>query len=452
MLSLPARRALPLIISIVLLHVTGFALTVIIFYPGVMTYDAKYIYLEIATGRFGDWQSPVMGWLWSLVDPIAPGPGSIFLVAAASYWIGFALLSLTLARRSGWLALITPLLALSPPAFFFVGMIWRDVLFTCAWLLAAVIAFAAAESRASVRVPAQLIALGLLVFGVLLRPNAILAAPILAAYVAWPQRFGLGRAAAFFLPTVVALILVIHIVYYGIFDATRQKPWASILVFDLGGITHFTKTNQFPVAWDARETALLADHCYRPALWNVYWNADPCRFVMHRLEREKIFGSHALVEAWLRAVLRHPLAYLRHRAAFMWTFLTDAHLTMWTHELGHQAAPIRPDGPVFTALKSVDAALAHTPLFRAGTWLLLNAAIFAWGWRKRCMPGGAFALAVSGSAVAYVGTFLFVGVASEFRYALWAVVAGLTGALASIGQAPQHEYETDPRLVVKSLI
>lgn len=450
--SLPARRPSSLILLITLLHAAGFALTIMVFYPGVMTFDAQYVYSDMAAGRFGDWQSPVMGWLWSLVDPIAPGPASIFLVTAASYWLGFALLSLTLAHRSAWLALVTPLLALSPPAFAFVGMIWRDVLFACGWLLAAVIIVATAESRATARVSAQAVALGLLVFGVLLRPNAILAAPILAAYAIWPQRFVLRRAALLYLPAVAVLVVLIQVVYYGIFDAMRQKPWHSVLVFDLGGITHFTKTNQFPVAWDARETALLADHCYRPAPWNVYWNAEPCRFVMERLEREKIFGSSALVEAWGRAVMHHPLAYLRHRAAFMWTFLAEANLTIWTQDLDDQTKPIWPDSPAFTALKTVDLALKPTPLFRVGTWLLLNAAICAWAWRKRHIPAGAFAVAVSGSAIVYVLTFFFVGVAAEFRYALWAVIAGLIGALPSIGKSPPRKTETGTRHVVKSLI
>ena len=30
-----------------------------IFYPGIMTYDAKFVYEDIAKGVLGDWQSPV---------------------------------------------------------------------------------------------------------------------------------------------------------------------------------------------------------------------------------------------------------------------------------------------------------------------------------------------------------------------------------------------------------
>ena len=38
-----------------------------------MTYDAKFVYEDIAKGVLGDWQSPVMTVLWGLIDPVAPG-------------------------------------------------------------------------------------------------------------------------------------------------------------------------------------------------------------------------------------------------------------------------------------------------------------------------------------------------------------------------------------------
>ena len=120
-----------------------------------MTYDAKFVYEDIAKGVLGDWQSPVMTVLWGVIDPVAPGSASMFLLIATSYWLGFGLLAFAVARRSSRLALLLPLLALTPPAFVFVGIIWRDVLFATTWLLAAAIAFAAAERGARLRMPAQ---------------------------------------------------------------------------------------------------------------------------------------------------------------------------------------------------------------------------------------------------------------------------------------------------------
>ena len=83
----------------------GYALTVLVFYPGYITIDATYVYAASKDWRFGDWQSPAMSLAWWLIDPIAPGAASMFLLIATSYWLGFGLLALAAARRSVWLGL-----------------------------------------------------------------------------------------------------------------------------------------------------------------------------------------------------------------------------------------------------------------------------------------------------------------------------------------------------------
>ena len=408
----------------------GFALTLYVFYPGVMTFDALYIYKDMAKGFFGDWQSPVMIVLWSLVDPIAPGTGSILLLTVTLYWLAFGVVALTIARRSPWLALMLPLLALSPPAFVFVGIIWRDVLFAIAWLLAAAFVFAVADRGCKLRVPVQAIGIGLLAFGVLLRPNALAAAPILAAYILWPAHFPWKRAAILYVPAALGLFGLVQVVYYDVLGATRQYPLHPIMVFDLGGISNFARANVFPGSWTADETALITHGCYQPIAWDIYWTQQPCLFVMEHLEREKLFASPALTDAWKRAIVSYPTAYLQHRATFMWTFLTGANLTMWTRDLDDTSKIIFADNPRLMALKALHDVLKPTPLFRTGTWLLLDTAVCLFAWRRRNTPAGAFALGVCGSAIVYMMTFFAVGVATDFRYAYWAVLAGLTGVIA----------------------
>src|SRR6186997_165704 len=122
----PAQSSILLISA---LTAAAFGLTVGVFYPGVMSEDARYMYRDIAQGFLGDWQSPVMTVLWSIIDPVAPGAGSMFLLAVTVYWLAFGLLAFKLAQRSLRLALALLVLALSPPAFLFLSMIWRDVLF-----------------------------------------------------------------------------------------------------------------------------------------------------------------------------------------------------------------------------------------------------------------------------------------------------------------------------------
>jgi hypothetical protein len=203
------------------------------------------------------------------------------------------------------------------------------------------------------------------------------------------------------------------------------------MVFDLGGISHFAKANKFPGNWTPDQTKLITEGCYQPLAWDIYWTQQPCLFVMAQIEREKIFASPALTDAWTHAIVSHPFAYLAHRADFMATFLVGPdNLSMWTRDLDDADKIAFADNPRLMALKAVHDTLKPTPLFWTGAWLLLDAAVCWFAWRRRDTPEGAFALGVCGSAVIYMLTFLAVGVATDFRYAYWAVLAGLTGAAA----------------------
>jgi hypothetical protein len=416
--------------AVAVLIVAGYAFTLWLYYPGAMTWDAKYVYQDIAKGFYGDWQSPVMTWLWGLIDPIAPGSASMFLLIATTYWLGFALPSIALAMHGHRSALLLPFLALMPPAFVFVGTIWRDVPSSSCWMIAAGIVFIVADGPSPVKISAQLLALALVALGVLLRLNALIAAPIMVTYVVWPNRFSLRRTALVYVPAAIILFLTVQFVYYGVLGATRQNALQSIMIFDLGGISHFARENQYPVEWSEAENAQLRDSCYQSTDWDIYWRLEPCQFVMQKIEHEKgLFGTPAIPKAWFTAVLHHPLAYLEHRSAFMWNFLAGSNLTMWVADIEHPPQKVFLDRSAFTALVALHDVLKSTPLFRAGSWLLLCMAVCAFAWRRGDTREGAFAIGTCGSAVIYVLSYYPVGVASDFRYAYWAVVAGLVGAV-----------------------
>jgi hypothetical protein len=421
-------------IVLLLLLICGFGVTLLVFYPGYLTIDARYVYADVKAWHFGDWQSPAMVALWRMIDPLAPGSASVFLLTATLYWLAFGVLAFIALRSSAWLALATPLLALTPPAFFFVGVIWRDVLLGVTWLLAAVLALAASGRGPSLRIPLQVLALLLIAFGVLLRPNAVIAAPLLAIYAIWPSSFLLKRAAIAFLPLAAVFIVLVPFIYYGVFAAERQNVAHSILVFDLGGITHFTAANQFPVEWRADETELLKSKCYDPTQWDSYWTRQPCSFVMQRLERpdDVIFGRPRLVRAWWDAVTAHPLAYLEHRATFMGQFLVRSNLVLpvadWT-----DAGASYGNSPYRKPLLRLHQMLQPTLLFRPGLWLLLALTTGALSWRRRETPGGTFAVAVSACAAVYVLSFFVIGIGADFRYAYWCVLGTLAALVAMVG-------------------
>ena len=175
------------------------------------------------------------------------------------------------------------------------------------------------------------------------------------------------------------------------------------------------------------ETKMLTEQCYNPLEWNFYWNSGPCQFVMRRLEADKIFGTPALVNAWRSAVLNHPAAYAKHRMMFMETFLAKSNLAMWTYDLNDTTKVAFVDNAALMKLKAVHDVLQPTFLFRQGTWLLLCLALCGLALRRRDTPEGTFALCACGSGVVYVATYFVLGVASDYRYSYWAVLAGMAG-------------------------
>jgi hypothetical protein len=416
------------------LTAAGFGLTVLALYPGYLTNDATYVYGYTHDWQLGDWQSPLMTLVWWLIDPIAPGSGSMFLLIVTLYWLGFGVVALTVARHSARLALAVPLLALAPPAFMLLSMIWRDILFSGVWLLAAAIVYAVADRSGPLRRLVQVLALVLVGFGVLLRPNAIAAAPLLIAYAIWPVRFEWKRTALMFVPALIAGYGLVHLVYYEILHVKRENPLHSLMVFDLGGITYFTKQNQFPVTWSADETALLTSRCYEPQHWDSYWTLDPCKFVMARLERpdDVVFGSQRLVDAWMRDVTAHPLAYLQHRLTVLWTFLALPNLTLELYKLVLPDETPLAHNRYFLTLLPLHDALKSTILYRVGLWLLLGVAIVGWAWPARRTPSGAFAISAAAAGIFYVMSFGLLAVATDLRYAHWGVVADLAALVPAL--------------------
>jgi hypothetical protein len=150
---------------------------------------------------------------------------------------------------------------------------------------------------------------------------------------------------------------------------------------------------------------------------------------MKQLESEKIFGTPAIVDAWLRAVAIHPVAYLQHRSAFMWNFIVRPNLTMWTVDISDPSKSALTNRPGLAAVQAIDAMLKPTPLSRVGTWLFACVTVFAFAWSRRRTPLGAFAIAICASAIMYMLTFFIVGVASDFRYGYMAVLMAIAGGI-----------------------
>src|SRR5262249_19995171 len=195
---------------------------------------------------------------------------------------------------------------------------------------------------------------------------------------------------------------------------------------------------------DGYEETLLITQCYDPARWDSYWTRSPCKFVMVRLESKDdvVFGTPRLAWSWVRAVAAHPLAYLRHRLSFLWAFLAGEIPTLELERMQLVDRVPLARNPYFLGVVVVHDVLKSTALFRAGTWLAFAAAVGALAWRGRATPSGAFAISVAVSGIVYILSFGMFGVAADFRYAYWCVLASLAGFIPAV--LARHDQRSDP--------
>jgi len=135
----------------------------------------------------------------------------------------------------------------------------------------------------------------------------------------------------------------------------------------------------------------------------------------HLEKRDKIFASPALTEAWARALLRHPIAYLEHSHRLHGRHFCSSswNMTMWSpRSRRRRQRSTFADNPRLMTLKG------HSRCAEADAGILRRNLAAARHHRmrfrlagRRQMPGGSFRARICGSAIVYMATFFTVGVA-----------------------------------------
>ena len=413
----------------------GFLLSVIVFYPGIFTPDSLDQFSQAQTGQFEDWHPPMMAALWFVLNRLHEGPELLFFTHLILFWVGLWAVSDAI-RRSGahWGALV-PLIGLAPFVFNYLGLLWKDVALASAWLFAAGVAFRRLVRGEKLQVWELVVIWAAFAYGALVRGNSIFAAAPLALYFLntdvfsrriWPQ-----IAACILVP---ALLLTAASVFnQQIVAAEAQHPEDSLFLFDLVGVSHQTRANLVPGPWTPAQARQIPD-CYGVDKWD-HVGMGHCRFLTQTLDDRDLWGGPAVSHAWLGAIAQHPLQYAAHRLAFSnqlmrWLGPIPAHDAFMESEMTDPRYRHHP-GPVFRAYEAGSDALASTPFFRPYFWLLIAAGAVVVSWFATDSPQRRFASALSASGFVYLATYVVFGVASDFRYAYWSILASCA-ALAAL--------------------
>ena len=403
-------------------------------FPGEAGPDSQAQYAQAIAGQFDDWHPPIMAWLWSIFRLIADGDGPMFCFQVVLYWLGFGLIAIALARAERWLAAWAMLgVALFPSLLTLNVVLLKDVGMAVTFLAAFGALFWYRAQDRAVPPAAAAIVLALLLYGTLARANAVFAAVPLFAYMIRPQWLGRPwRLLALSLPIALALVPAANLVNQRILGAAQRETIRALQVFDIAGISFhsgdlavFGPGNAF--------TREEVTGCYAPAFWDRLAPWGECRVFWERLAVSRDLqatvaklDASAVMEAqpnpdlrdlWLAAIIRHPVAYARHR------------LDHFGSEIWRGASMVGLDGD------EPPEVVLYERLTAAALWLAVGVGLLVQLARARTLRRTASidaALALLLSGLPYACAYLVIGVAAELRYLLWSLIAIFTALVISL--------------------
>jgi len=367
-----------------------------------------------------------MEWVWRQLALMQAGPIPMLLLELALYWGGLVLLAGAAWRRDrGRLAAALLACGLLPIGIALTGEILKDVLMAGALLVVA--GLLARSERGPVQV---LVALALLLFAAMLRFNAFTAClPLLVALLPETWRNSWPRLALTSLVGAAVLMAAMPIANR-LIGAKPSGVELSLVIFDLGGITHFSRASAFPAEMRVRNPVAANARCYEPEKWDSYsyWVDVECPLGFSAWNADVAPHGVKPFSFWLRAIAAHPLAYSEHRLLH---FAINTRLLPLSDSVER---PVQAEGPPNDwgfhvtdnrALRVIDGlavASAHGPLGWPIVWIALAAGAAI---ATRGLACAQLALPLALSSLFYGSGYLVFSVASELRYHLWTELAAL---------------------------
>jgi hypothetical protein len=412
-----------------------------LFYPGVMDWDSASIASMAARGLYYDWVPPVFTFIWKVTDRLGGNPGALWLLQLVIVTGGLYLLALSLLRlgRPGLAAAIA-VSAFTPPfAYLFHEMI-KDTFMGAAFVgITGLSTYLLVASPGLVwRICAFLAILFLTTLALSARYNAIFGVVpllMLATYAVFGRKPIRALIAA-------ALSLLILLTAISTFTRYVLHPhWsarlAALISLDIAGITKQISAPASVLA-DKKEYLESIDRYYTAATWNTLTKTS----YRHHVFQSYLTDQRYVISEWIKAIVANPFAYMRHRLAHFFAELRVVCGPCWEMGIPYSEATHNPPdaSPRKPALAMVYEYIARGFYWFVRPWVVfvLSLLLAAWSARlvlmRRATDNAAaelIVLAISASAVCYVGAYLIVGLSDKFRYLYWCYQALLLAAIAA---------------------
>lgn len=274
-----------------------------------------------------DWHSPTTSLLWSLLDPWMSQPASglliqcLLLLALPAYFLGSAISEDNSTNRLLYLWVrLTLSLVFAILCIYISGYVYKDVMLIAAIFLAAVSEAQRIPTNNTKTTTFTLLALAL---AYTIRPTNLLIFSIVAALFLLRKRLKFRKEST---KAVLLAGLAVGIPYHlGSFaNNTILKPQksgveASLIIFDIAGISKSKETNEFSTLQDWPSSfSQSPQDCYTAKWWDSFspWGTCPEYFEEMKSRLATKESRAKTIRWWADTALQNPGAYLQHRFEF----------------------------------------------------------------------------------------------------------------------------------------
>ena len=286
-----------------------------------MSPDSHNQYNAAITGFYKDEHPPVMSALWHILDQIYTGSGLLFLFHLIMLYSATAFfMACSSIRWAQWLSLALPLM---PPISLYSSLLWKDIGFACAYLLAiALISFCSMRNkRFTLRYIIPIILLLFYGTGVKFQAQYVLFIPL------WGLSYCLTNFTLSVKTYMYTFLLYLCFLFglqtfNNLLVPTKQQShfWQFVKLYDLTGISIYAQTPLFPDFILHNQKFSMNEVRKRYNLVDV---ADlvkppdnPLKAGVNAQERT------ALLDTWYDTIYTFPHFYLKHRFAVWWRTIT----------------------------------------------------------------------------------------------------------------------------------
>ncbi|MEA1650315.1 hypothetical protein UAJ10_14995 [Nitrospirillum sp. BR 11164] len=427
--------------------------------PGQLSYDSVVQLNEGRTATYLSMHPPLMSAVMGLADRVIPGTALYLALSSALFFGALALLINRTARPLPTMAL-TIAACLTPPVLVYQGIVWKDVLFANL----AVLAFATLETFGAPPKGRRYIAYGiaclLAALAALVRQNGFVVILFVALAIGWKEyvRVASAKLAIKALRTVGAVLCAVFFslgacsLSNGLIRVTAVKQQSvvglGLLVlakYDISGIiARETDIDLSILAERGVDTAKFQDAVRQSYTAERLDNPlNP-----HSSEIAAAGFSHLspaeITQLWQQLILSHTRAYLAHRmAVFAWLMAPPepgrclpVHIGIYgpedlVHSLGLKEGVRPSDQALYNYSTHYFGGPLMNPTFYVVVAVLLIAYLL---WRP--IEGSAVMICMLLSALAFVGSYLVIGIACDFRYVYFLVAATISVFLYGAARIP----------------